>query len=567
MRAMDTIELGWTGATGYCANTGLYGLIRSKPNFTFTFDALMYSSDEQVLDFKILNRMPFGLSPEEVAEIELYAKTHAVNPPTENPDVPLPADLLAWYGIRKDDPRFTAVLAELTNANATKLTEIVNTVEPWFNEREKDPRLTLEDLAKMIEFDIWYKVRKADPRFKQEVQDWWTERKDDPRFDGTGGGGSTPLPAGLEAWFTARKDDPQFTAQFSAWLEARKDDPRFTQALQTWYENVKTDPRYTIEAAVWYQERKNDPRYTGQSGGTTPLPAGLEAWYQERKGDPRYTGQSGGGTSASLPALYVSTLKTEHLTKSHTIIFNGFKAQAVPLPNIVAATTSPREGLDVQAGKPITLKNRGGVGASITLSDDVYGYIYLGSVMPEWDITVEVGEVIVFMPAIVAGEPFWEVTRKSETEIHSLSSEMYSWLSQAKGVIECWTAPQGTISQGFTRGKMVRHSSGQLTAAAIAATSTVYNSNSTVTSYIMPFIVWNDRPAKSGEVHAGYRVEIFNASAVHMSGQNVTKVRSMENATLNEGSGQYGYRIPAKTKVTLEAYDGTQWYLIKSEPI
>lgn len=37
-KSITTIELGWTGSTGYCLYYGKSGLLLSKPNFTFNFD-------------------------------------------------------------------------------------------------------------------------------------------------------------------------------------------------------------------------------------------------------------------------------------------------------------------------------------------------------------------------------------------------------------------------------------------------------------------------------------------------------------------------------------------------
>lgn len=72
-------EFGWNGTVGFCAHDGRVGLVINRPSFSFTYDVINYSSDLAVPDFKVINRVPYALSPTEILEVSTFAINNATD--------------------------------------------------------------------------------------------------------------------------------------------------------------------------------------------------------------------------------------------------------------------------------------------------------------------------------------------------------------------------------------------------------------------------------------------------------------------------------------------------------
>lgn len=86
-KAQDTVEFGWSGTDGYIRNGGKYNLLMSKPQLTFVYDSLMYSTDPAIEDIRTVGTQVFPLQPNEMSELHDYAVANSVTDPW-NPVVP-----------------------------------------------------------------------------------------------------------------------------------------------------------------------------------------------------------------------------------------------------------------------------------------------------------------------------------------------------------------------------------------------------------------------------------------------------------------------------------------------
>lgn len=80
-KAQDTVEFGWSGTDGYIRNGGKYNLLTSKPQLTFAYDSLMYSTDPAVEDTRTVGMQVFPLQPNEMSELHDYAVANSVTDP------------------------------------------------------------------------------------------------------------------------------------------------------------------------------------------------------------------------------------------------------------------------------------------------------------------------------------------------------------------------------------------------------------------------------------------------------------------------------------------------------
>lgn len=87
-KAQDTVEFGWSGTAGYIRNGGKYNLLTSKPQLTFSYDSLMYSTDPAVEDVRTVGLQVFPLQPNEMSELHDYAVANSVTDPWKPDPVP-----------------------------------------------------------------------------------------------------------------------------------------------------------------------------------------------------------------------------------------------------------------------------------------------------------------------------------------------------------------------------------------------------------------------------------------------------------------------------------------------
>lgn len=89
-KAQDTVEFGWSGTDGYIRNGGKYNLLTSKPQMTFAYDTVMYSTDPAVEDVRTVGLQVFPLQPNEMSELNAYAVANSVTDPWNPKPVPVP---------------------------------------------------------------------------------------------------------------------------------------------------------------------------------------------------------------------------------------------------------------------------------------------------------------------------------------------------------------------------------------------------------------------------------------------------------------------------------------------
>lgn len=89
LKLQDTQELHWNGVDGSCRNLEKYGLLLSKPVFSFSFDKLLYVKSgpaSKVLDKQVFGSLKFGgTSTTELLQLTLQA----ISKPTQKMTVSL----------------------------------------------------------------------------------------------------------------------------------------------------------------------------------------------------------------------------------------------------------------------------------------------------------------------------------------------------------------------------------------------------------------------------------------------------------------------------------------------